>query len=165
MSIWPRRTGSFEQKIKGRLLLSDSEKTTLAEIAHRLGRKALTDVAAAARLDTLLRWYRELIAKKFDGSRFRRSAGRLCVDEEIEGLIVRIAKENRSWGYDRIVGAMANLGYKVSDQTVGNILKWHDIPPAERRKKNTSGKTSSALIWRSWWERTSSPWKCSHSKD
>jgi putative transposase len=60
-------------KIKGRLLLSDSEKTTLAEIAHRLGRKALAEVAAAAKPDTLLRWYRELIAKKFDGSKFRKS--------------------------------------------------------------------------------------------
>jgi hypothetical protein len=58
-------------KIKGRLLLSDSEKTTLAEIGHRLGRKALADVAASAKTDTLFRWYRELIAKKFAGSRFR----------------------------------------------------------------------------------------------
>jgi nucleoside-diphosphate-sugar epimerase len=61
--------------IKGRLLLSDSEKTTLSEIAHRLGRKALAEVAAAAKPDTLLRWYRELIAKKFDGSKFRKSLG------------------------------------------------------------------------------------------
>src|SRR5262245_60587625 len=76
-------------QIKGRLLLSDSEKTTLAEIAHRLGRQALADVAAAARPDTLLRWYRELIAKKFDGSRFRKSLGRPRVDEEVEVLTLR----------------------------------------------------------------------------
>src|ERR1041384_2484200 len=63
-------------KIKGRLLLAYSEKTTLAEIALRLGRKALQDVASAAKPDTLLRWYRELIAKKFDGSRYRKSWGR-----------------------------------------------------------------------------------------
>ena len=105
-------------KISGRLLLSDSEKTTLAEIAHRLGRKALAEVAAAAMPDTLLRWYRELIAKKFDGSKFRRSMGRPSIDEEIERLVVRMARENPSWGYDQIVGAMANLGHKVSDQTV-----------------------------------------------
>jgi putative transposase len=127
-------------KIKGRLLLSDSEKTTLAEIAKRLGRKALADVAAAAKPDTLVRWYRELIAKKFDGSRFRKSVGRPPVDEEIERLVVRMARENPTWGYDRIVGALANLGYKVSDQTVGNILKRHDIPPAPKRKKTTSWK-------------------------
>ena len=125
-------------KVQGRLLLSDSEKTTLAEIAKRLGRKALADIAAVAKPDTLLRWYRELIAKKFDGSRFRRSVGRPPINGENERLIVRIAKENPSWGYDRIVGAMVNLGHKVSDQTVGNILRRHDIPPAPKRKENTS---------------------------
>src|SRR5437763_981096 len=62
-------------KIKSRLLLSDSEKITLAEIAKLLGRKGLADIAAAAKPDTLLRWYRELIAKKFDGSRFRKTVG------------------------------------------------------------------------------------------
>src|ERR1700757_3508246 len=73
-------------KIKGRLLLSDSEKATLAEIAHRLGRKALSDVAAAAKPETLLRWYRELIAKKFDRSKYRESVGRPPVNAEIENL-------------------------------------------------------------------------------
>src|SRR5262249_25678445 len=106
-------------KIKGRLLLSDSEKATLAEIAKGLGRKALADIAATAKPDTLLRWYRELVAKKFDGSRFRKPIGRPPVDEEIERLVVRMARENPSWGYDRIVGAMTNLGYRISDQTLG----------------------------------------------
>jgi len=127
-------------KVQGRLLLSDSEKATLAEIAKRLGRKAQADIAAVAKPDTLLRWYGELISKKFDGSRFRRSVGRPPVNEEIERLIVRIAKENPSWGYDRIVGAMMNLGHKVSDQTVGNILRRHDTLPAPKRKHNTSWK-------------------------
>jgi len=127
-------------QIKGRLLLSDSEKATLAEIAKRLGRKALADVAAVAKPDTLLRWYRELIAKKFDGSRLRKSVGRPLVNEAVERLVVRMARENRSWGYDRIVGALANLEYKVSEQTVGDILKRHDIPPAPKRKNTTSWK-------------------------
>jgi hypothetical protein len=47
------------------------------------------------------------------------------IDKEVEELIVRMAKENRSWGYDRIVGALANLGYHVADQTVGNVLRRH----------------------------------------
>src|SRR5262249_59698091 len=63
-------------KIKGRLLLSDAEKATLAEIAHRLGRKALDDLAAAARPGTLLRWYRRIIANKYDGSRNSKLWGR-----------------------------------------------------------------------------------------
>jgi hypothetical protein len=58
-------------KIKAGCCSPTSEKTTLAEIAYRLGRKALADVAANAKPDTLSRWYRELIAKKFDGSKFR----------------------------------------------------------------------------------------------
>ena len=102
-----RREPDPESPIKGRLLLSDSEKATLAEIAHRLGRKALEELAAVAKPDTLLAWYRELIANKFDGSKLRKSWGRPRVDEETERLVVRMAKENPGWGYDRIVGAMA----------------------------------------------------------
>jgi putative transposase len=117
-------------QIKGRLLLSDAEKATLAEIAHRLGRNALDELAAVARPDTLMAWYRKLIAKKFDGSEFRKSRGRPRIDKEIERWVVRMAKENPGWGYDRIVGAMANLGFRLSDQTVANILRRHDIPPA-----------------------------------
>ena len=65
----------------------------------------------------------------------RQSLGRPGIDAEVEALILRFARENRSWGYDRIVGALANLGYTVSDQTVGNILKGHGIRPAPERKK------------------------------
>ena len=127
-------------KIKGRVLLSDAEKATLAEIAYRLGRKALAEVAAVATPETLLTWYRKLIAKKFDGSKHRKSLGRPRIDEAIEGLVIRMAKENPTWGYDRIVGAMANLGHKLSDETIGNILRRHDIPPAPKRKQTTNWK-------------------------
>ena len=60
------------------------------------------------------------------------------MDQEIEDLVVRMARENRSWGYDRIVGALANLGYTISDQTVGTILKRHGIAPAPERKKTVT---------------------------
>src|SRR5215813_5359170 len=126
-------------QIKGRLLLSEEEKATLAGIAHRLGRKALEEVACTARPDTILGWYRRLIAKKF-GSRFRKRVGRPRIAEEIERLVVRIAKENPSWGYDRIVGALANLGHPLSDQTVGNILRRHGLSPAPKRKQTVSWK-------------------------
>jgi len=71
--------------------LSDAEKATLAQIAHRLGRNALDELAAAARPETLMAWYRKLIAKKFDGSGFRKSWGRPRVDEETERWVVRMA--------------------------------------------------------------------------
>jgi len=89
-------------QIIGRLLLSEGEKTTLAEIAERLVRKALEELAAVAKPDTLLAWYRELIANKFDGSKFRQRVGRPRIYEEAERLVVQMAKENPSWRYDRI---------------------------------------------------------------
>ncbi|HEX8879511.1 MAG TPA: hypothetical protein VF749_05745 [Candidatus Acidoferrum sp.] len=85
-------------QIKGRVLLTEGEKATLAEIAHRLGRKALEDVAATAKPDTILGWYRKLITNKFDGSRLRRGVGRPKVDQETERLVVQMARENPSWG-------------------------------------------------------------------
>jgi hypothetical protein len=127
-------------QIKTRLQLSDAERTTLAEIAHRLGRKSLEEVAVSAKPDTILGWYRKLIANKFDGSKARRTHGRPRIDEEMESLVVRMAKENPSWGYDRMVGALANLGYQLSDQTVGNILGRHDVAPAPKRKHTTNWK-------------------------
>ena len=130
----------LKAQIKGRLLLSQEEKATLAEIAHRLGRKALEEVAGAAQPDTILGWYRKLIAKKFDGSKFRKRVGRPRIAEEIERLVVRMAKENPSWGYDRIVGALANLGHRLSDQTVGNILRRHGLSPAPKRQQTVSWK-------------------------
>ncbi len=68
----------LKAQIKTRLLLTDTEKATLAEIAHRLGRKALADVANAAKPDTILGWYRKLIARKFDGFKSSRYPGRYC---------------------------------------------------------------------------------------
>jgi putative transposase len=100
----------------------------------------LEGLAAAAKPDTLLAWYRMLIAHKFDGSKCRKTRGRPPVEEESERLVVRMARENPRWGYDRIVGAMANLRYQLSDQTVANILRRHDIPPAPQRKQTTSWK-------------------------
>jgi Homeodomain-like domain/Integrase core domain len=125
-------------QLKGRLRLSNAERARLGEIGRRLGRKALGEVANAALPDTILAWYRKLVARKFDGSKERRTPGRPRIDREVEKLIVRMAKENPDWGYDRIVGALANLGHDVSDQTVGNVLQRHGVPPAPERKHTTS---------------------------
>ena len=79
----------------------------------------------------------KLVARKFDGSKHR-SPGRPRVERAIEELIVRMAEENRSWGYQRIVRALANLGFEVSDQTVGNVLRRRGMPPAPERKRTTT---------------------------
>ena len=142
-AFWPSSRGWWTRscwrgQLKGRLKLSDAERATLGEIGHRLGRKVLGEVANVARPDTILAWYRKLIAHKFDGSKARRSPGRPRIEREVEQLIVRMAKENRDWGYDRIAGALANLGHEVCDQTVGNVLQRHALAPAPERKRTTT---------------------------
>ena len=130
----------LRNQIKGRVHLSDGERTTLAKIGKKLGKQALEDVAHIVKPDTILAWHRKLVAQKCDGSTQRKAPGRPTIDQKLEALVVRMARENRSWGYDRIVGALANLGHTVSDQTVGNILKRHGIPPAPERKTTTTWK-------------------------
>jgi putative transposase len=99
----------LKAQLKGRLRLSDAERAKIGEIGHRLGRKVLGEVASVALPDTILAWYRRFVARKFDGSKARRTPGRPRLDGHLERLIVRIATENPDWGYDRIVGALANL--------------------------------------------------------
>jgi transposase InsO family protein len=98
----------------------------------------LAEVATIVKPETILAWHRMLVAKKFDGSPQRKTPGRPPVDAELEALVVRLAQENRSWGYDRIVGALTHVGYTISDQTAGNMLKRHGIPPAPKRKQTTT---------------------------
>jgi putative transposase len=128
----------IKAQLKGRLKLSDAERGALGEIGHRLGGKALADIATVARPETILGWYRKLVVRKFDGSKARRGPGRPRIEREVEQLIIRMARENRNWGYDRIAGALTNLGYDVSDQTVGNVLRCHGLPPAPERKRTTT---------------------------
>jgi Homeodomain-like domain len=125
----------LRQQITGYVRLSDGERKTLAELGKKLGKKALEEVATIVTPDTILAWHRKFIAKKFDGSQQRKTLGRPRIDAELEALVVRMAQENHSWGYDRIAGALAPLGYTLSDQTVGNILKRHGIPPAPAREQ------------------------------
>ena len=128
----------LRQQIKGSVQLTDAERRSRAEIGKQLSKKALEEVASLVKPDTILSWHRQLVAQKFDGSKQREAIGRPRVNKELEDLVVRIAQENRSWGYDRIAGALAHLGYTISDQTVGNILKRHGIQPAPQRKQTTT---------------------------
>jgi transposase InsO family protein len=130
----------LRNQLQGRVRLTDTERKTLAEIGMKLGKQALEEVATIVKPDTILAWHRKLVAQKFDGSQQRQSPGRPKIDQELEALVVCLAQENRSWGYDRIAGALQHLGYTISAQTVGNILKRHGIPPAPERKKTTTWK-------------------------
>jgi transposase InsO family protein len=126
---------------KKRLLLTDDQRRLLAVKGKSLGRKTLMELTTIVTPDTILRWHRTLVAQKWNYSDRRKSAGRPRVKSEMVDLVPRFARENLSWGYDRIQGALANLGHDVSDQTIGNLLKQHGIEPAPDRKRQTSWKT------------------------
>jgi putative transposase len=128
----------LRQQITGRLQLTDSDRKALAELGQQLGQQALEEIATVAKPDTILAWHRLFAHPPCDRSRSQTAVGRPRISREIEDLVVRMARENRSWGYDRIVGALTNLGYRISAQTVGNILKRHGLPPAPERKKTTT---------------------------
>jgi putative transposase len=121
--------------LPARMRLTDPQRSTLAEIGKRLGSQALREIASVAKPETILAWYRKLIARKFDGSKHRRYPGRPPVGHELTDLVLRMARENSGWGYDRIAGALKNLGHCLSDQTVGNILRRFGIAPAPKRRQ------------------------------
>src|SRR6185369_3807115 len=128
-----------EQLGDRRLRFTDDQRCRLAVRAKALSRSALAQLATIVTPETLLAWHRKLIAAKYDGST-KRGPGRPRTGPDIEALIVRMAEENRTWGYDRIVGALANLGHELSAKTIANILKRHGIEPAPERRRKTTWK-------------------------
>jgi putative transposase len=133
---------------KRRIVLTDDQRRRLALKGKVLGRKVLESIGTLFTPDTILRWHRLLVAKKWDTSdRGKKKPGRPPVADEIRTLVVRLASENPTWGYDRIQGALANLGHTLSDATVGNILKGHGIEPAPDRKRQTTWQTFLQAHW------------------
>ncbi len=133
---------------KRRILLSDDQRRRLAVKGKVLGRKLLGEISTLVTPDTILRWHRLLVAQKWNYSdRRKKKTGRPPLADEIQGLVVRLAQDNPGWGYDRIQGALANLGHEISDTTVGNILREHGIEPAPDRKRQTSWKTFLQAHW------------------
>ena len=122
-----------------RLRFSDDQRRRLAAKAKKLGRRLLAQVATIVTAETLLAWHQKLIAQKYDGSSFRRP-GRLPTRKEIAALVLRMATENRSWGYRRIQGALSNLGHVLAHNTIANILKRNGIEPAPERSRKTTWK-------------------------
>jgi putative transposase len=123
-----------------RIRFTDAQRRRLARKAQALGRKILSELQTLVTPDTLLRWYREMVASKWNYSH-RRGPGRPRVMNTIARLIVRMALENRAWGYTRIQGALANLGHDVGRGTIANILREYGIEPAPNRDKHTSWST------------------------
>jgi hypothetical protein len=135
-----------EQLAGRRLRLSDDQRRRLAAKAKLLGRRILAEVATIVTPETLLAWHRKLIAQKYDGSG-RRRPGRPRTADVIEALVVRMAQENRDWGYERIQGALSNLGHAVGCTTIADILRRHGIEPAPERSRKTTWKEFLSRHW------------------
>jgi putative transposase len=132
---------------KQRILLNDNQRRRLAIKGKILGRKMLNKLVTIVTPETILRWHRQLVARHWDYSYCRKIIGRPPVAQQDVTLILRMAKENPTWGYDRIQGGLANLGHSVSDRTVGNILKAHGIEPAPDRGRQSTWKTFLEAHW------------------
>ena len=125
-----------------RLRLTDDDRRRLAARAYRVGRTALREIATIATPDTLLRWHRQLIARKWT---YASQPGRRGILLEIRRLVVRMAEENPTWGYTRIQGALKNVGHRVGRSTIRRILKAAGLPPVPQRP--TSWQTFLKAHW------------------
>jgi len=129
-----------------RVRLNDDQRRRLAAKAEGLGRKLLAEVATIVTPETLLAWHRKLIARKYHGSG-QRGPGRPRTAREIEAVVVRMAEENRDWGYRRIQGALSNLGHELARSTIAEILERHGIEPAPERSRKTTWKDFLTRHW------------------
>ncbi len=132
---------------KKRILLNDDQRRRLAVKGKMLGRKLLEQMATIVTPDTILRWHRQRVAQKWDYSHRQKNVGRPRIREEIVDLVVCLAQDNPDWGYDRIQGALMNLGHCISPSSIANILKRHGIEPAPDRKRKTTWTTFLKAHW------------------
>ena len=130
-----------------RLRLTDDERRRLAVKGKALGRRVLERMAHIVTPDTIMSWYRRLVASKWDYSSRRKRPGRPRIKTEIADLVLRMARSNSGWGYTRIKGALAHLGHEVSRGTIANILKENGIEPAYERSKRTPWRTFLKAHW------------------
>ena len=124
----------------------DDQRRRRATKGKRLDRKALDRFCSLGSPNTLLAWHRRLVAQKYDSSKVRKP-GRPKTKAEIEELILPLARENRSWAYTRIQGALANLRHHISRGTIANVLKAAGLDPAPMRRKGMTWKEFLKTHW------------------
>ena len=105
----------LRNRINGRVQFTDNDRKELAEIGTKLGKKALAEIATVATPGTILAWNRKFADPQAESSQSPKSLCRPRIAQEIEDLVIRMARENRSWGYDRMQGALHHLGDTLSD--------------------------------------------------
>ena len=125
---------------------TDAQRLRLARKAKLVGRRRLLALGTLVTPDTLLRWFRRLVARKWTYPR-KAGPGRPSVKPEVEKLVLKLMEDNPSWGSDRIVGALANLHIQISDSTVDNIRKRNGIPSAPERVKQTTWRQFLKAHW------------------
>jgi putative transposase len=131
----------LHEQLGGRQLrFTDDQRRRLALKGRVMGRHRLAALAGLATPETILRWYRELIAKKYDGTA-RRGAGLAVRSPAVRELVVTFATENPSWGYTRLLGALRNVGHELGRNTIKRILQEHGLDPARSRGKRMPWKT------------------------
>jgi putative transposase len=137
-----RQLAIVERTLDKPIQPSRGEKLTLAVLTAKLkartGRtaKELDEIIRIVQPETVLKWHREAVRRKWTQQQ-RNSGRRPRTEREIEQLVVRLAREN-DWGNGKIEDELIKLGHEISDETVANILKRHDIPPAPERSTSPS---------------------------
>jgi transposase InsO family protein len=129
-----------------RLRFTDGQRRRLAAKAKAIGRRGIFDIGTLVTPDMLLRWYRRLISRKYDGSKARKP-GRPKTAADIEQLILQMARDNPRWGYTRIRGALYNLGHEIGRNTIKRILLESGFDPAPLRSKGMSWETFLKAHW------------------
>ena len=132
-----------------RIILNDSQRRRLAAVAVKLGRDLLRQCGTLFSPDTLLRWHRWLIARKYDGSGKRKRGPKPTKQRLIRDLVLRMAEENPSWGYGHIHGELKKLQYDVSWQTVRRVMLDHGLLPDPDKPYKTTWRTFLQSHWES----------------
>jgi putative transposase len=125
---------------------NDDQRRRLATQAKKIGRHRLQEITAIVTPRTLLDWHQRLVARKYDNSG-KRSPGRLPTLGKVRELILKMAVENRTWGYTRIQGALQNLGHEIGRGTIAKVLKEAGVDPAPDRQKRTTWKEFLGAHW------------------
>src|SRR6266516_966301 len=128
----------LQRQLAGEKIRFDpSDRAVLAALLHRLPRDMLRRVRLLVRPDTVLRWHRDLVAHRHAAASRPKRAGRPRTVRSVQALVLRLARENSSWGYRRIHGELLVLGVKVAPSTLWEILREAGIDPAPQRTSQT----------------------------
>ena len=154
----------LKEQLGKKARFNDDQRRRLAIKGKRLGRSALNQFASLVTPNTLLAWHRRLIAQKYDSS-LSRKPGRPPTAAQLQELILKLARENRSWGYTRIQGALANLHHEVGRSTIAKVMKTAGLEPAPQRRKGLTWKEFLKTHWQVLAPPISSPWNSGRPRD